>query len=261
MFGFFCALDWRKIAAHPSLKYSNTMSLAQDSRHPPEAAESASFSAASPWEEAYLRFERPEQAIQKFQVRLRRLGAAAWPRESRIVELFCGRGNGLRAWEQLGFHNLEGVDLSARLIAKYDGPAKCYIADCRDLPFADASKDAAVVQGGLHHLPKLPEDLEQTFVEIRRVLTSEGRVLFVEPWRTPFLTFVDFLSQKPMVRRLSAKFDALATMIEHERQTYEQWLKQPQQISALAHKHFVPLHESFAWGKWNFVGKPRTVIA
>jgi SAM-dependent methyltransferase len=239
------------------LKYSNTMSLAQDSGYPAEAGKNASSSSTDPWEEAYLRFELPEQEIQKFLERLRRLGAAAWPRETRIVELFCGRGNSLRAWEQLGFRNVEGVDLSPRLIAQYDGLAKCYVADCRHLPFAGASKDAAVVQGGLHHLVQLPADLEQTFAEIRRVLTIEGRVLFVEPWRTPFLSFVHFLAEKRVVRRFSTKLDALATMIEHERQTYEQWLSQPREISALARKYFVPLHESFAWGKWNFVGKPQ----
>jgi SAM-dependent methyltransferase len=234
------------------------MSPAQDSGYQVEAETGDSPFSTDPWEEAYLRFERPEQEIQKFLARLRRLGESAWPKETRIVELFCGRGNSLRAWEQLGFRNLEGVDLSPRLIAKYDGPAKCYVADCRHLPFADASKDAAVVQGGLHHLLKLPEDLERTFAEIHRVLTRDGCVLFVEPWRTPFLVFVHFLAELRVVRRLSTKFDALATMIEHERQTYEQWLSQPQLISALAHKYFVPLHESFAWGKWNFVGKPRT---
>jgi ubiquinone/menaquinone biosynthesis C-methylase UbiE len=232
------------------------MSLAEDSRYSPEAAQSDSLSSVDAWEEAYQRFERPEQEIQKFLERLRRLGAGVWPKETRIVELFCGRGNSLRAWEQLGFRNLEGVDLSPRLIAQYDGPARCYVADCRHLPFADSSKDAAVVQGGLHHLQKLPQDLEQTFAEIRRVLTSDGRVVLVEPWLTPFLTLVHFLAEKRVVRRLSTKFDALATMIDYERQTYEQWLSQPQQISALAHKYFVPLHESFAWGKWNFVGKP-----
>jgi SAM-dependent methyltransferase len=234
------------------------MSLAQDSGHPTEIGKNDLASSTDPWEEAYLRFEHPEQEIQKFLERLRRLGAAAWPKETRIVELFCGRGNSLRAWEQLGFRNLEGVDLSPRLIAKYNGPAKCYVADCRHLPFADGSKDAAVVQGGLHHLVQLPEDLEYTFAEICRVLTSGGRVLFVEPWRTPFLTFVHFLAERRAVRRLSTKLDALATMIDYERQTYEQWLSQPQQITALARKYFVPLHESFGWGKWNFVGKPRS---
>jgi SAM-dependent methyltransferase len=212
---------------------------------------------ADPWEAAYLRFETPEEEIRKFVGRLRRLGATNWRKDTRIVELFCGRGNGLRAWEHLGFRNVEGVDLSPRLIAKYDGPAKCYVADCRNLPFSDSSRDAAIVQGGLHHLLQLPEDLDQTFAEIRRVVTGNGRVLFVEPWRTPFLTFVHFVAEKRIVRRLSGKLDALSTMTHHERKTYEQWLSQPELVSGLARKHFAALHESFAWGKWNFVGEPR----
>jgi SAM-dependent methyltransferase len=215
-------------------------------------------SSSTPWEAAYLRFETPEEEIQKFLGRLRRLGASEWPRDTRVVELFCGRGNGLRAWERLGFTNLEGVDLSPRLVAKYNGPARCYVADCRRLPFADASKDAAIVQGGLHHLLRVPEDVDQTLAEIRRVLTSGGRVLFVEPWRTPFLTFVHFIAEKRVVRRLSTKLDALSTMTHYERHTYDQWLSQPELISALARKYFVPLHESSGWGKWNFIGKPRS---
>jgi ubiquinone/menaquinone biosynthesis C-methylase UbiE len=186
------------------------------------------------------------------------LGASAWPKDTRIVELFCGRGNGLHALERLGFRNLEGVDLSPRLLAEYQGRAKCHVADCRQLPFVAASKDAAIVQGGLHHLLNLPGDLDEAFGEIRRVLTSEGRALFVEPWPTPFLRFVHLIAENPVCRRMSHKLDALATMIEYERRTYEQWLSQPEKISSLARKHFEPLHESFDWGKWNFVGKPRS---
>jgi hypothetical protein len=46
-------------------------------------------------------------------------------------------------------------------------------------------------------------------------------------------------------------------MIEFERGTYDQWLGQPGVIKKIARAHFVPAHESFAWGKWNFVGTPR----
>src|SRR5256885_9486685 len=56
-----------------------------------------------PWEAAYLRFETPEQEIRKFISRLQRLGAQRWPREAQIVELFCGRGNGLKAFVLLRF--------------------------------------------------------------------------------------------------------------------------------------------------------------
>ena len=209
------------------------------------------------WEAAYQRFETPEQEIQKFTERLRNLGAAGWPRDAEIVELFCGRGNGLIALQRLGFTRLEGVDLSPRLLAQFKGSAKCTVADCRRLPFADRSKDVLIVQGGLHHLPALPDDLDQTFSEMQRVLRPTGRVMFVEPWRTPFLTFVHLVSEIPLIRTISTKMDAFATMTEYEIRTYQQWLGHPELIKQIARVHFVPVHESFAWGKWNFVGTPK----
>jgi hypothetical protein len=27
-------------------------------------------------------------------------------------------------------------------------------------------------------------------------------------------------------------------------------------VLKIMHAHFVPIHESFAWGKWRFVGRP-----
>jgi len=209
------------------------------------------------WEAAYLRFETPEEEIKKFINRLNRLGAREWRREAEIVELFCGRGNGLIALERLGFTRVEGVDLSPRLIARFKGSAKCTVGDCRKLPFANSSKDVLIVQGGLHHLPDLPKDLDQTFAEMQRVLRKTGRVVFVEPWRTPFLTLVQFLSGNSLVRRLSKKLNAFATMEELEIPVYPTWLSQPELIKKIARDHFVPVHESFAWGKWNFVGAPR----
>src|SRR5258708_28370790 len=125
--------------------------------------DSPSASLPDPWEAAYLRFETPEQEIQKFVSRLRKLGSAQWPRNSEIVELFCGRGSGLNALQQLGFTRIEGVDLSPRLIAQYPGPAKCFIGDCRQLPLADRTKDVLIVQGGLHMLHTRPLHLGQTF--------------------------------------------------------------------------------------------------
>jgi ubiquinone/menaquinone biosynthesis C-methylase UbiE len=213
-------------------------------------------SVSDPWEAAYVRFETPEQEIRKFARRLKKLGVDRIPRDSRIVELFCGRGNGLRALAQLGFTHLEGVDLSARLVALYRGSAQCYVGDCRHLPFLDHSRDVLIVQGGLHHLSVLPEDLAQTFAEMHRVLRSGGRVVIVEPWLTPFLRFVHSISRRRLVRRFSAKLDALATMIDYERATYERWLQQPELILKLVRLHFSPRQESFTWGKWMFVGTP-----
>ena len=210
------------------------------------------------WEAAYLRFETPEQEIRKFQDRLKKLGSQTWPRDAEIVELFCGRGNGLHALNALGFTRLEGVDLSAALIAQYRGKANCHTCDCRQLPFPDGSKDILIVQGGLHHLPKLPDDLQRTVFEMKRVLRKSGRLVIVEPWLTPFLSFVHAVCENPMARRASNKLDALATMIEHERETYEQWLGQPEVIRKIVTDQFDTVRQSMAWGKWSFVGTPKS---
>jgi SAM-dependent methyltransferase len=211
---------------------------------------------ADPWEAAYLRFETPEQEIRKFVKRLRTLGVSKWPHDAEIVELFCGRGNGLRSLQLLGFTRIEGVDLSARLVAQYQGNARCYVGDCRQLPFADQTKDALIVQGGLHHLLSLPDDLDQTLAEMHRALRKDGRVVLVEPWLTPFLRVAHVACESPAARRLSNKVDALAVMIQHERRTYDQWLSQPDLIRQIVRKYFVPVQQSVAWGKWSFVGKP-----
>ena len=60
------------------------------------------------WEEAYVRFETPEEEVKKFVLRLKKLGQAAWHREAQIVDIFCGRGNGLKALEILGFRKSGG---------------------------------------------------------------------------------------------------------------------------------------------------------
>ena len=100
---------------------------------------------------------------------------------------------GLHALTRLGFHHVEGVDLSSSLALRYAGPARIHVADCRRLPFVDSSKDIVVVQGGLHHLQELPADLRQTLAEAHRVLRDGGLFLTVEPWSTPFLRFVHLL--------------------------------------------------------------------
>jgi|SRR5215813_10250887 len=208
----------------------------------------------SEWEAAYQRFETPEQEIRKFVSRLRKLGADGWSREAQVVELFCGRGNGLHALNRLGFRQVEGVDLSPTLTAQYKGPGRVYVSDCRELPFDDASKDIAIVQGGLHHLSSL-EDLQKTLSEIRRVLRPGARLVVVEPWLTPFLRLVHALCGVGLVRRCSRKFDALAVMIEHERTTYEQWLGQPRAIMALLEEHFRTECRLIGWGKLALVGR------
>lgn len=209
------------------------------------------------WEAAYLRFESAAEERRKFRRRLLRLGAGQWNRASRVVELCCGRGGALGAWEDLGFSHLEGVDLSERLLREYQGCAQRYVADIRELPFAPGSRDIVAVQGGLHHLVTLPDDLELTLASAQRCLVDGGLFVAVEPAMTPFLALVHNLSFQPLLRRLLPRLDAFATMVEQERTTYENWLARRAQVIELLQRHFVPLALQVAMGKLMFVGQKR----
>ena len=208
------------------------------------------------WEEAYKRYETPEQARKKIERRLSMFGVVGWDRNARIVELFCGSGPQLQVLDSMGFPNLEGVDLSANLLELYEGRGRCYVADCRELPFEDDDRDLMIVDGGLHHLPSL-SDLEKCLREVCRVLTSEGRFYALEPWNTWLLRSVRFFSRQPWVRSLSTKLDAFETMLEHESETYERWLSQPAPILELFHDYFEPTTSRISTGHLIFVGSPR----
>ena len=215
-------------------------------------------SPGNPWEDAYLRFETPEEEVRKFIGRLKFMGAMKWPRNAKIVELFCGRGSGLRALHELGFNEVEGIDLSRSLAAQYDGPGRILVGDCRQLPFENASKDILIVQGGLHHLLVLPDDLNRALAEGVRVLRENGLLVVVEPWPTLFLSVTHALCRNRLIRALSPKIDALASMIYYERDTYHQWLTQPRLILESLQKAFRCERRHFRWGKIYFAGRKRT---
>lgn len=207
------------------------------------------------WEAAYSRFETRAEETQKFERRLQGFGVEAWPRSLEVVEIFCGRGSGIEAWQRLGFAQVEGVDISENLLLQYEGAARLYVGDCRNLGLADASRDVICVQGGLHHLPVLPDDLEATVAEVWRVLRPGGRFLVVEPWVTPFLTAVHAACRSCALRRVSVRLDALAGMIEREREEYFNWLARPEEILARLTGRFETEHRRIALGKFSWIGR------
>jgi len=208
------------------------------------------------WEAAYLRFETPNQARAKILGRLKRFGAATWSPDAGILEIFCGSGAGLEALTELGFGNLDGMDLSGDLLARYDGPARTHVADCRSLPFETASRDVVIVHGGLHHLES-HDDVRAVLDEVHRVLVPGGRFCAVEPWRTPFLRFVLAVSGNPIARRCWDRLDAFQTMVDHERVTYERWLDDSTRLESTFREVFRASLFETRWGCLSFVGERR----
>jgi ubiquinone/menaquinone biosynthesis C-methylase UbiE len=209
------------------------------------------------WEAAYSRFETPAQEARKFLARLRRLGAENWPRDAQVVELFCGRGNGLVALERMGFRRLEGVDLSEALLSRYEGRAQLYLGDCRELGFESGSRDRVVVHGGLHHLPGFPGDVERVLAEVQRVLRPGGELVFVEPWTTPFLRFANELCAWRAVRRVWPRMDAMAEMNEREGEVYLRWLREAPAILAMLERRFRTRLCRERYGKLLYAGVKR----
>lgn len=60
------------------------------------------------------------------------------------------------------------------------------VVDARQLPFPDASLRAIVMTDVMHHIP----DVESFLCEASRTLVAGGRLLMVEPWVSPWSTFV-----------------------------------------------------------------------
>jgi SAM-dependent methyltransferase len=207
------------------------------------------------WEAAYRRFESEAQEIRKFRSRLEALGAAEWNRDSRIVDLFCGTGKNLQCLENLGFQDLHGVDLSPRLLQQYRGNAQVYVGDATSLRFPDSWADIVIVQGGLHHLPSLPENLNKCLSEIRRILKPGGLFVFVEPWTTPFLVVVHWCCGQKSLRTLSPKLAALSEMIAEEKTTYDSWLNNPGAILESVDSFFSKKTLSMNLGKIFYTGR------
>lgn len=173
-----------------------------------------------------------------------------------MLEVCSGQGNGMVAWRDLGFTNVCGVDLSPALVEVSALRGACIVGDARHLPIRTASREVAIIQGGLHHLPTF-DDVRAGLAEMRRVLKPDGHVIIIEPWLTPFLRFVHFVTERPAARALWDRLDAFATMVEAERPIYQNWLAEPaRMLGAITHE-FEPLAVRTRWGKLVFLGRPR----
>src|SRR4029079_6558235 len=137
----------------------------------------------TPWELAHQAFQTPEEELAKIVRRFRTLGAHTWDTRLSIADICSGRGARLRAWHELGFTDVVGVDFSLALARTHQGPGHVVLGDARSVPLLDASRDLVMIQGGLHHLFTF-EEVELAVREMVRIVKPGGRIIVIEPWPT-----------------------------------------------------------------------------
>ena len=230
--------------------------VAISSEAPAPSKELAPVTDATAWEKAYQRFETPGQEQRKFSPapsQPRR--PALEPDVERAGDLFRTRQRpdrlaAARVLERSRRRSLARARRTLGLPPVVPGRRRA--PACRS---GTASRDVAVVQGGLHHLHSL-DDVRAALAEMHRVLKPDGRLIVIEPWSTPFLRFVHFVTERRIVRALSGKLDAFAAMTDEERPTYEAWLARPQPILAALSARFEAIVIRRRWGKLVFLGRP-----
>jgi demethylmenaquinone methyltransferase/2-methoxy-6-polyprenyl-1,4-benzoquinol methylase len=111
--------------------------------------------------------------------RWRRLTAEAVVRPGdRVLDACCGTGDLAIAGRRAG-GRVTGIDFSERMLERArrkDRSIEWIRGDVLDLPFEDASFDAATVGFGVRNVA----DLERAVRELRRVLRSGGRLAILE---------------------------------------------------------------------------------
>jgi demethylmenaquinone methyltransferase/2-methoxy-6-polyprenyl-1,4-benzoquinol methylase len=97
----------------------------------------------------------------------------------RVLDACCGTGDLAIAADAAGASSVVGLDFSAAMLERARGkaPELAFVqGDVLELPFKDASFDAAVVGFGIRNVA----DLEAGLRELRRVLRSGGRLGILE---------------------------------------------------------------------------------
>lgn len=115
----------------------------------------------------------------------------------RVLEIGCGRGVGVEILLSLGAKYVTGFDLDPKMIAlaqkrleRFENRARVFVGDVEAVDAPDASFDAVVDYGVIHHIPQWQKALR----EIARVLKPGGIFYFedllkglISTWPAPLL--------------------------------------------------------------------------
>ena len=139
------------------------------------------------WEEACVDTRRSLKA------RKRRLDIFKFKKSEKILDLGCGDGLNIKVLRQKGVKNIVGVDIAPELLklARKSNPKIKFVkASAEKLPFKAKTLDVVLVDSVFHHFLTY----EKALKEIKRVLKPGGRLCFIEPHKSIFRSFYDYVS-------------------------------------------------------------------
>ncbi len=171
------------------------------------------------WNEAFVSVDK---AIGPRKATIRSFGI---PKSARILEVGCGEGLNQRAFAELGYQRVFGIDISMELLRCASGAARAR-ADAFRLPFADAAFDALYLADFLHHI-----DVARLFPELVRVLTPGGAIHISEPWPGLFRRMADFLTLR-VLYGVSRTLRYRRVILLFEWEDYSGWLRDCRRIMA-----------------------------
>lgn len=103
------------------------------------------------------------------------------PDTSSIVDVGCGGGDDILAYQLQGFRDIKGIDPSSIMVEAASKRLKdadiVSVGSWMNMPFSADSKDYLVGRSSLHYV----EDLDVAYTEAARVLKPGGKLIVVSP--------------------------------------------------------------------------------
>jgi SAM-dependent methyltransferase len=181
------------------------------------------------WDADFIKYFHDRKAkFRKDRAVLKRLGMFNQNKGSRILELFCGRGECQELLADYGYPNLFGIDISQTLIRCARADNRIQACNSVRLCYKPDTFDVVLVNEGLHHLKGI-EEIKRCFSEVKRVLKNNGLFVFYEPANTFIRNFTVKVIFSPF-GSISKKANLLRDIMRQEMPEYSYWLKNTPQM-------------------------------
>lgn len=136
------------------------------------------------WHENYHSEVEQKRRRAAMPAKFRKLGIDKLDRNSRILDLCCGAGEALDTLYEMGFRDIQGIDLLVPDDVKQDPRFRAVDGDALDTGLPANSFDLILNIHSMHHFAT-PENVGRFVAEAERLLKPGGRLAIVDFSNSP----------------------------------------------------------------------------